>query len=103
MEAKKAVFNDLMYKCLGYIAGKDLSDENEFHEIVNIINATLFSIYMVQKGVDNKCDKYQKLYAQTFSNQILRGLFDFIDTDVEMALANEDFDDEFLPEVDDGK
>lgn len=103
MEAKKVVFNDLMYKCLGYIAGKDLSDENEFHEIVNIINATLFSIYMVQKGIDEECDKEQKLHAQCFTDQILRGLFDFIDTDVEMALANEDFDDEFLPEVDDGK
>lgn len=103
MEAKKAVFNDLMYKCLGYIAGKNLADENVFHEVANIINATLFSIYMMQKGIDSESDKEQKIYAQTFSNQILRGLFDFIDTDVEMALANEDFDDEFLPEVDDGK
>lgn len=99
MEAKKAVFNNLMYKCIGYIADKNLADENDFHEVVNNINATLFSIYMVQKGIDGECDKEQKLHAQCFADQILRGLFDYIDTDVEMALANEDFDDEFLPEV----
>lgn len=103
MELTKVACNNLMYTCLGCIAGHDLTDEDDFHAVVDVINATLFSIYMLHKGVDTKCDKAQKLYAQTFSNQILRGLFDFIDMDGEMSLANEDFDDEFLPEVDDGK
>ena len=103
MEAKKAVFNDLMYKCISSITDMNLANEDEFHAVVDVINATLFSIYMMQKGIDAESDKGQKLYAQSFSNQILRGLFDFIDMDGEMALANEDFDNEFLPEVDDGK
>ena len=103
MEAKKAVFNDLMYECISSITDKNLANEDEFHAVVDVINATLFSIYMMQKGIDAESDKGQKLYAQSFSNQILRGLFDFIDMDGEMALANDDFDNEFLPEVDDGK
>lgn len=103
MKAKEAAYNSLMYKCISYMAGRYLTDEDDFREVVDLINATLFTIYMMQKGIDGESDKEQKLYAQSFSNQILRGLFDFIDTDVEMALANEDFDDEFLPEVDDGK
>lgn len=91
----------------GYINSEDPKD---YLEWCQQIVAGLYTGYLYCIGETEPTDsKKETLIAQTFNNVMLRGLLDLINTkvpdteDEEMYMLNEDFDDEFLPEVDDGK
>lgn len=91
----------------GYINSEDPKD---YLEWCQQIVAGLYTGYLYCIGeIESMDSKKETLIAQTFNNVMLRGLLDLINTkvpdteDEEMYMLNEAFDDEFLPEVDDGK
>lgn len=92
----------------GYI---NFEDRKDYLEWCQQIVAGIYTGYLYCIGEDEKMDsKKEMLIAQTFINTMHRGLIDLINTvpdpeddTEEMYALNEDFDDEFLPEVDDGK
>lgn len=87
-------------------------DPKQYLEWCQQIVANLYTgyLYSIGKGGDKMDPKEETLIAQTFNNVMLRGLLDLINTkvpddglDTLLHLINEVFDNEFLPEVDDGK
>lgn len=95
----------------GYINSEDRKD---YLEWCQQIVAVLYTGYLYCIGESEPMDSQKEtLIAQNFIHVMLRGLIDLINTvpdpagdDKWVKLAdalNEDFDDEFLPEVDDGK
>lgn len=99
-----------LMKC-GYINAEDPKD---YLEWCQQIVAGLYTGYLYALGFEGPNSKKETLIAQTFTNVMLRGLMDLINTKVpdnseleymekDLAALNEAFDDEFLPEVDDGK
>lgn len=106
-----------LMKC-GYI---NAEDSKEYLEWCQQIVAGLYTGYLYCIGESEHMDSQKEtLIAQNFIHVMLRGLIDLINTvpdtaddgkrdKLDIALnealhaLNEDFDDEFLPEVDDGK
>lgn len=92
----------------GYVK---FEDPKEYLEWCQQVVAGIYTGYLYSLGESERIDpKKEMLIAQTFINTMHRGLIDLINTvpdpeddTEEMYALNEDFDDEFLPEVDDGK
>lgn len=92
----------------------NIGEPKEYLEWCQQIVAGLYTGYLHCIGEDEPMDsKKETLIAQTFNNVMLRGLLDLINTKPTkegleyferlMKPLNDDFDDEFLPEVDDGR
>lgn len=80
-DAKNERYHHLLNEGYLLVSSKDFTDQTKFAHAIGIINATLFSIYLVEKGVEIEDKNEAKLLAQAFTHQILRDLFDFIEVE----------------------
>ena len=59
--------------------GRDPRDLTDLVAIIQMINADLFSTYLVDKRIGNDDIREQRLHAQVYSDIVLRGLYDYIE------------------------
>ena len=62
--------------------GRDPSDLTDLVSIMQMINADLFSAYLINKHIDGDNIREQRLHAQVYADIVLRGLYDFIEVRV---------------------
>ena len=61
--------------------GRDPRDLTDLVSIIQMINADLFSTYLVDKKIGNDI-REQRLHAQVYADIVLRGLYDFIEVSI---------------------
>ena len=62
--------------------GRDPSDLTDLVSIIQMINADLFSAYLIDKHISGDDIREKRLYAQVYADIVLRGLYDFIEVRV---------------------
>lgn len=62
--------------------GRDATDLDQLIRIAQLCNCAMFTQYLINKGANYSDTKEQQLLAQAFTNSVLRGLFELIDTEV---------------------
>lgn len=62
--------------------GRDPRDLTDLVSIIQMINADLFSTYLVDKRIGNDNIWEQRLHAQVYADIVLRGLYDFIEVSI---------------------
>ena len=62
--------------------GRDPRELTDLISIIQMINADLFSTYLVNKRIGNDDIREQRLHAQVYADIVLRGLYDFIEVSI---------------------
>ena len=62
--------------------GRNPLDLKDLFKIIQYQNASLFTQYLIDKGISTDEVREQKLMAQVYADIVLRGLFDFIEVNV---------------------
>ena len=62
--------------------GRDPRDLTDLVAIIQMINADLFSTYLVDKRIGNDDIREQRLHAQVYADIVLRGLYDYIEVSI---------------------
>lgn len=61
---------------------RDPSNLTDLVSIMQVINADLFSIYLIDKDIAYDDIREKRLFAQVYADIVLRGLYDFIEVNV---------------------